>query len=389
MKTGAESLVEVGGFCDVAFVAVRDAFAGNFDDGKIGAACAVEIDGKPVVDLWGGCIDEARSRAWEQDTVVNAYSVGKPIVALAALQCVASGEVELDEAPTRWWPELIAGRRGATVRQMLSHRAGVPAIRQPLTNDALWNWNTMCDALAETEPWWPPGTRHGYHVNTFGYLAGELARRVTGKMPGTWLREEIAGPLDADMAWGLSVEQQARCADVVWQSDTTPPAEWSDPGKLDDERAMYVLAHMNPPGISSLGVVNTSAWRETQVPSTNLHATARGVARLYSALAAGGSLRGVVVLDADILTEATKPQSEGWCPFLQREVTFGLGFQPTRPDRTFGPNDGSFGHFGAGGALGFADPAASLSFGYVMNAVKPRWQNTRNRALVDALYGCL
>ena len=382
-------MVEVGGFCDAAFVAVRDAFATNFDEGEIGAACAVEIGGRAVVDLWGGWADEDRSRAWRDDTLVNAYSVGKPVVALAVLQCVAAGELELDEPATRWWPELIAGQRGATLRDVLCHRAGVPAIRRQLTNDALWDWDVMCDAVAATEPWWPPGSRHGYHTNTYGYLAGELARRVTGRLPGQWLHDEIARPLAADMAWGLSLVQQARCADVVWQSDTTPPIHWSDPSELDDEQAMIVLAYLNPPGISSLGVVNTAAWREAQVPSTNLHANARGIARFYSAMALGGSIRGVTVLDADVLAEATKPQSEGWCPFLDREVTFGLGFQPTRPDRPFGPNPGSFGHFGTGGALGFADPAASLSFGYVMNAVKPRWQNSRNRALIDALYSCL
>jgi CubicO group peptidase (beta-lactamase class C family) len=383
------SSVEVGGYCDAAFTAVRDAFVGNFDDGEIGAACAVEIDGRTVVDLWGGWADEDRTRPWRDDTLVNAYSVGKPIVALAALRCVASGDLELDEAATRWWPELIAGQRGATVRDLLCHRAAVPAIRQPLGNDALSDWDVMCRAIAATEPWWPPGSKHGYHVNTYGYLAGELARRVTGKLPGQWLREEIAGPLDADIAWGLDPEQQARCADVVWQSDTTPPTDWSDPSGLDEEQQMMVLAYVNPPGFSSLGVVNTAAWRETQVPSTNLHATARGIARLYSALAAGGTIRGVTVLDADVLAEATTPQSEGWCPFLVREVTFGLGFQPTRADRPFGPDRGSFGHFGSGGALGFADPAASIAFGYVMNAVKPRWQNSRNRALIDALYSCL
>lgn len=382
-------MLEVDGFCDPAFAGVREAFVKNFDDGEIGAACAVEVRGELVVDLWGGWADDARTREWKRDTLVNAYSVGKPIAAVSALQCVARGELELDEPATRWWPELIAGRHGATVRDVLCHRAGVPAIREQLTNDALWDWDTMCNAVATTEPWWPPGTKHGYHVNTYGYLAGELVRRVTGDLPGRWLQEKIAGPLDADMAWGLTQQQQQRCADVIWQSDTTPPVDWSDPAKLDEEKTMLVLAYVNPPGFSSLGVVNTAEWRRTQVPSTNLHATARGIARFYSALAMGGSLRGVNVLDTDVLTEATKPQSEGWCPFLEREVTFGLGFQPTRADRPFGPNYGSFGHFGTGGSVGFADPSASLSFGYVMNAVKPRWQNSRNRALIDALYSCL
>ncbi|HYZ90867.1 MAG TPA: serine hydrolase domain-containing protein [Actinomycetota bacterium] len=382
------SAAQVGGFCDGAFDAVREAFAENFDDGEIGAACAVEIDGRAVVDIWGGWADAQHSRPWREDTLVNAYSVGKPIVALAALQCVAAGSLHLDASAARWWPELVAAQRGATVRDLLCHRGGVPAIRRSLTNEALSDWQMMCEAIAETEPWWEPGTRHGYHVNTYGYLAGELARRVTGRLPGTWLRDEIAGPLEADLAWGLSPEQQARCADVVWQSDATPPHDWAAlAGSL--EQTMLALAYTNPPGFSSLGVVNTRAWREAQVPSTNLHATARGIARLYSALAMGGSLDGVTVLDGDLLAEATKPQSEGWCPFLDREVTFGLGFQPTRPNRPFGPNPESFGHFGTGGALGFADPNLRLSFGYVMNAVKPRWQNSRNRALIEALYGCL
>src|SRR5439155_17146435 len=131
-----------------------------------------------------------------------------------------------------------------------------------------------------------------------------------------------------------------------------------------------------------MGVVNTEAWRRTQVPSTNLHATAEGIARVYAVLAAGGG----ELIDADVLAEAVRPQSEGWCPVLDRDVTFGLGFQPTRPDRPFGPNPGSFGHFGTGGSLGFADPSASLAFGYAINAIKPRWQNDRNRALVDVVY---
>jgi CubicO group peptidase (beta-lactamase class C family) len=379
----------IGGFCDTAFGAVQEAFVANFDRGEIGAACTVTIGGRTVVDLWGGWADAEHSRPWLDDTVVNAYSVGKPIVALAALQLVAAGKLTLDEPASAWWPELLAGQRGATVRDVLCHRAGVPAIRPPLTNDALRDWDAMSAAVAATEPWWTPGTQHGYHVNTYGYLVGELVRRVTGQLPGEWLRDDLAGRLDADLAWGLSKAQQARCADVVWQSEMQFPSNWSAPHDLPDEQAMLVLAYVNPPGVSSLGVVNSTAWREAQVPSTNLHANARGIARLYSALAAGGAIDGFTVLDTDVLTEATSPQSEGWCPFLEREVTFGLGFQPTRPDRPFGPNPGSFGHFGSGGALGFADPAATLAFGYVMNAVKPRWQNERNRALVDALYSCL
>lgn len=382
-------MTSVGGTCDARFTAVRDAFVANFDGGEIGAACTVIIGGHTVVDLWGGWADEARTRPWQRDTLVNSYSVGKPIVALAVLQLVADGSLDLDEPASKWWPELVAGQAGATVRDALCHRAGVPAIRPRLTNDALWDWDTMVSALAATQPWWPPGTRHGYHVNTYGHLTGELARRRTGLLPSEWLAQRVAGPLDADLAWALNPAQQARCADVVWQFDVTEEFEWPDPADLPDETAMKVLAYANPPGIASIGVVNTPEWRGTQVPSTNLHATARGVARVYSALAAGGTIDGVTVLDRDVLAEAITTQSEGWCPFLERDVSFGLGFQPTRPDRPFGPNSGSFGHYGSGGALGYADPSAEVAFGYVMNAVKPRWQNERNQALIDALSTCL
>jgi CubicO group peptidase (beta-lactamase class C family) len=151
---------------------------------------------------------------------------------------------------------------------------------------------------------------------------------------------------------------------------------------------MVLLGYANPPGCSSTGVVNTEAWRQAVVPSTNLHASARGVARLFTVLAAGGSRPGVDLIGADLLAEAARPQSEGWCPVLEREVGFGLGFQPSRPDRPLG-GPASFGHYGSGGALGFADPEAGIGFGYVMNHVRPRWQNDRNRALVDALYACL
>jgi CubicO group peptidase (beta-lactamase class C family) len=220
-------------------------------------------------------------------------------------------------------------------------------------------------------------------------MTGELARRHTGLLPGAWLADRVAGPLGADLAWGLGAADRDRCADIVWQSGDLTAVRWPDTATLPDEQAMVVLGYVNPPGISSIGVVNTAEWRATQVPSTNLHATAHGIARLYAALAAEGTIDGVAVIDRDVLREATTAQSEGWCPFLERDVSFGLGFQPTRPDRPFGPNPGAFGHYGTGGALGFADPVAGVAFGYVMNAVRPRWQNERNQALIDALYACL
>jgi CubicO group peptidase (beta-lactamase class C family) len=379
----------IRGSCDPAFGSVREAFAANFDGGEVGAACSVTVDGRVVVDIWGGWADADQRREWSRDTMVNAFSVGKPLVALMLLQLVERGRVELDATADRWWPELLAGQHGATVRDVLCHRAGVAAIREPLSNEALWSWHAMCGAIAATDPWWEPGTGHAYHSNTYGHLVGELARRIDGRLPGTWLREEIAGPLDADLIWGLTPLERARCADVVWEIDVVGGIEWFSARAETDEERMIALGYSNPPGYSGIGVVNSEEWRAAQVPSTNLHATARGVARLYTALAAGGAIDGIAVLESDLLAEATSAQSEGWCPVLEREATFGLGFQPTRPDRPFGPSLGGFGHFGTGGAVGFADPQAGVGFGYVMNAVRPRWQSPRNRALIDAFYACL
>jgi CubicO group peptidase (beta-lactamase class C family) len=349
------------------------------------------VDGVVVVELAGGWADEARTRPFEPNTLVNFYSVGKAFVALLALRAVDAGLVGLDDPVASVWPEFAAhGKQDATVRHALCHRAGVPAIRRRLTNAALWPWHPLCRGLASTEPWWTPGARHVYHTNTYGHLVGELGRRVDGRLPGAWLAEEIAGPLGADLAWGLDDTAQRRCAEVVWERTTDGVDTASAAARRPyDDTDMVMLGYFNPPGYSGSGVVNTAEWRASQVPSTNLHATARGIARLYAALAAGGTIDGIAVLDRSTLGEATRLQSEGWCPVLEREVSFGLGFQPTRPDRPFGPNPGSFGHFGTGGNLGFADPSAGIGFGYVMNAVRPRWQSTRNRRLVDALYGCL
>ena len=374
----------VSGHCDPRFRGVREEFIRNFSErGEVGAAVCVLVDGATVVDLVGGWADPESLRPWRHDTLVDYYSVGKAFVALLALQLVDAGRVALDDPIARVWPEFAAaGKEGATLRHALCHRAGVPAIREPLTNDDLWDWDRMARALAATAPWWEPGTRHAYHTNTYGHLVGEVVRRVSGEPTGRRLAA-LAGPLQADVHVGVPPSEQHRCAEVLFES-IGPPAALDDlfqEGALDEDDRMEMLSYFNPPGFSSMGVVNTATWRTAEVPSTNGHGSARGVARLYAALLEPGRL-----LSADLLVEATSPQSEGYCPILHEDVTFGLGFKPTAPRRPFGPNAGSFGHFGTGGAVGFADPASGVAFGYVMNHVIPRWQSTRNRSLIDELY---
>jgi CubicO group peptidase (beta-lactamase class C family) len=280
------------------------------------------------------------------------------------------------------WPEFgAAGKHEAMIRQALCHQAGVPAIRERLVNADLWDWNRMTSALAATGPWFEPGSRHIYHTNTFGHLVGEIVHRATGRMPGDALRE-VSEPLGADLWFGVPAAQQYRCAELIWDPQSTMGA--LDFDSLTGESLMLALGYFNPPGYSSQGVVNSPEWRAAQVPSTNGHGTALGLARLYSALVEPGRL-----LSADLLDEATSVQSEGPCPVLAEDVAFGLGFVPTSERRPLGPNPRAFGHFGTGGAVGFGDRDANVGFGYVMNHVIPRWQSTRNRALIDAFYDSL
>jgi CubicO group peptidase (beta-lactamase class C family) len=378
--------VPVVGTCDPAFGLVKDEFIRNFAErDEIGAAVCVYVDGAPVVDLAGGWADVDARTPFGLDTLVDYYSVGKAFLGLCALQLVDVGLVALDDPIARFWPEFgAAGKEAATLRHALCHRAAVPAIREPLTNEDLWDWGRMTTALAATEPWWEPGTRHAYHTNTYGHLVGEVIRRVSGT-PFAQRLAAVTGPLGADVHVGVPVGEERRCARVafvtrVGNSGDAPP----EPTELEGDRLMEFLSYFNPPGYSSMGVVNTAEWRRADVPSTNGHGTAKGVARIYDAL-----LRPGLLLSNDLLAEAVSPQSEGFCPILHEEVTFGLGFKPTVPRRPFGPNPRSFGHFGTGGAVGFADPDARVAFGYVMNHVIPRWQSTRNRALIDAVYAGL
>ncbi len=373
----------VSGHCDPAFRGVRDAFESNFmERGEVGASCTVIVGDRAVVDLVGGWTDSSHSVEWRPDTLVNVYSVGKGLLAMVALQAVDAGSVGLDAPITDLWTEFgSGGKEGATLRHALTHQAGVPAIRTLLRNEDLWDWTAMTRALAATEAWFEPGSRITYHTNTFGHLVGEVARRATGRMPGDLLRS-VAGPLDADVWWGVPRAEQHRCADVIWAPDSAMPTlDWDT---LHGDARMVMLGYFNPPGYSSHGVVNTTEWRSAQVPSTNAHATANGLARIYRVLVEPGR-----VVSPELLAEATRVQAQGPCPVLGEEIAVGLGFVPTSARRPLGTSPRSFGHFGTGGALGFGDPDAQLGFGYVMNHVIPRWQSTRNRALIDAVYAVL
>jgi CubicO group peptidase (beta-lactamase class C family) len=382
----SDTSTPIDGLCDRRFAAVRDAFRENFAlRGEPGAAVAVSLNGRVVVDLWGGWSDRARSTLWRRDTLVNVFSVSKAFCTICALRLVERGLIDLDAPLADCWPEFgIAGKETITPRHVLSHSAGMAAVRRELPDGAALDWQAITNALAEQGPWWDPGSAHGYHVNTFGFLVGEVVRRVTGKTIGTMLREQIAGPLGADVHIGLPANEHGRVAEFLWPAGTPPK-----PPIESDLELMRWNAYWNPPGISGSNWVNKAAWRLAEIPSTNGHATARGIARVYAALANWGRIDGVRILEEPTLRAALVEQSFGTDLVSQRTTRFGLGFQLTHPERPLGPNPNAFGHFGAGGALGFCDPDAGLAFGYVTCDMGPRWQNPRNRALIDAVFACL
>jgi CubicO group peptidase (beta-lactamase class C family) len=351
------------------------------------------VDGRPVVDLWGGHRDAARSARWEENTLVNVYSVGKGILATLTLMLVERGVLQLDRPTAELWPEFAAADKGGvTLRTLLAHRAGLPAVRRRLPEGAMFDWSLMCGELAAQRPFWEPGTVHGYHCNTLGYLIGELVRRATGRDVDAALREWVTGPLEADFFWGLPRSHHERVAELVAPSVTfTGPEQWAKvfPATGDAEHDLMVWhTYFNPSGLSWFGVVNTEAWRLAQIPSTNGHGTARAVATVYDALLHGGP-DGETWVGKDLLAEALRIHSDGDDIVLGRLSRFGLGFQLAQPTRPLGPNPEAFGHYGYGGSLGFADPTARVAFGYLTNRPGERWQSPRTQRLIDALYACL
>lgn len=389
--------MQISGVCDPRFARVEAEFARNFQErGDVGAAVAVTAGGVAVVDLWGGWLDEAETRPWQRDSILNIWSAGKAVVAVCLLQLVEQGLVDLDAPVARYWPEFAqAGKAMLPVRLLLNHQAGLPAVRKLLPPGAnILSWETMTAALAEQEPWWRPGTRFGYHVNTFGFLAGEVLRRVSGRTAGAYVREELAETLAIDVLIGFGPEQDARVADWLperAQAGDESPRPWleRDPATLAGIDLARVLAYRNPPALPD-GKVNSRVWRAAEFPSTNPHSNARALARFYGALASGGSIDGRQLLRPETIAQAIRIESDGEDAILGRPNRFGLGFQLTIPGvRPLGPGRRSFGHYGNGGILGFADPDLGIGFGFVCNRSGRSWRDPRNLALVDALYASL
>jgi CubicO group peptidase (beta-lactamase class C family) len=378
--------VEIGGRCAARFAAVRDAFAANFAAGReVGASFAATVDGVPVVDLWGGHVDAAHSRPWERDTIVNVFSTTKAITALCAHVLVERRLLDVDAPVARYWPEFAEhGKGGIAVRHVLSHSAGLAALRRPLPTEALFDWERMVAALAAEPPWWEPGSVSGYHAMTYGHLVGELIRRLTGLTPGAFCRQVITEPLGADFHIGLPAMEDGRVADMVVPSREENAAA----GAGIDPESLLGKVLGNPPLRPELA--NTRAWRAAEIPAANGHGNARSLARIMAALACGGALDGVRLLSAATVEQAIREQSYGRDLVLGIPLRWGLGFMLASAELPLGPNPRTFGHGGWGGSLAAADLDARVSWAYAMNKMSPGTTgDSRAAALVVALYGAL
>jgi CubicO group peptidase (beta-lactamase class C family) len=335
-------VVEAGGTVDARFAPVREAFEGVLASQRgTGAAVAVWCNGRWVVDLWGGTADAAGSRPWQAESIVQPYSVTKPFAAVCALRLVDRGSLDLDAPVQAYWPEFQAP---ATVRQVLSHRAGVVALDEPVPTEVFYDWETMCTLLAAQPPQWTPGEAHGESALFYGHLVGELVRRVDGRSLGSFLRAEVCEPLALDFFVGLRPSELSRAVDL-----TGLGADF-DLRSREGRPALYARAIDNPPGSRDPEVVNSARWRAAEIPAINGHGTARGVAGLYAALLEGR------IVSPDLLREATTAQCKGNDAVFGHENAWGLGFAIDGDD---------FGMGGLGGSYGGAATDGGYAFGFV------------------------
>jgi CubicO group peptidase (beta-lactamase class C family) len=362
--------VQIQGHFELKFEAVREAFAALFDDPQErGGALCIQIGGETVLDLWAGTADRDGAEAWHSDTIANLFSCTKTFTAVTALQLVGEGKLSLDEPVVKLWPEFAdAGKEKITLRQFLCHQAGLPALRYIMPAEALYDWQAMTDALAAEEPWWTPGHGHGYAAITYGWLVGELLRRADGRGPGESIVARVARPLGLDFHVGLADEEFHRVAYIARGKGNAgdEAAQRLLHAVMREPTSMTARAFTNPPSI--LTSTNKPEWRRMQQPAANGHGNARSLAGFYSGLLDGR------LLEAELLSELTREHSVGQDKTLLTQTRFGLGCmldQPQVPNATFGLGPKAFGHPGAGGSVGFADPEREVAFGFVTNTLGP------------------
>ncbi|HXQ46453.1 MAG TPA: serine hydrolase domain-containing protein [Caulobacteraceae bacterium] len=349
----------VGGFVGERFPAVREAFEQNLNSGDdVGASFAATKDGEMIVDLWGGWADEAKTRPWEKDTIVNVYSTTKTMTALTALLIADRGELDFTAPVAKYWPEFAAnGKADIKVSHLMSHSSGLAGWEEKVSLADMYDWEKATSLLAAQAPWWEPGTASGYHAMTQGYLVGEVIRRITGKTVGTVFREEIAEPLGADFHIGLPASEDARVADLI------PPPPGTAFG--DGEVTGLMKKMTNNPPIDVLAT-RTRAWRAAEIPAAGGTGNARSIATVHMILANGGTVNGKRFMSEAGCRKATEPQIEGQDLILGAPMKFGMGFGLPGAAVPL-PSPTMFFWGGYGGSLVLIDIDQRTTIAYAMN----------------------
>jgi CubicO group peptidase (beta-lactamase class C family) len=352
---------EVQGTADARFAELREEFQRQLDSGEeLGASIAVVEHGKPVVDLWGGYREVERTSPWERDTITNVWSITKTMTTLAALMNVDRGLLDLDAPVAKYWPEFAQnGKAEITVKQVMSHTAGVSGWDMPFSIDKLYDYDAAVAHLAAQAPWWEPGTASGYSLLNYGHMVGELVRRVSGKTLKAFVAEEIAGPLGADFTIGVPRSEYDRVSNVV------PPP----PAKLD-------LSQLPPghPALRTFGpvpmdatVTYTDAWRGAEIGAANGFGNARSVARIQSVVTNGGEVDGIRLLSQPTIDRIFEVQSDGMDLVLFQHLRFGIGYGLPSPQESQLP-DRRIAYWGGwGGSIVLDDVDRGFTFAYVMN----------------------
>lgn len=385
--------VNIGGDVKAGFEKVREAFANNFEQhGDVGAAFSLYVKGEKVVDLWGGTADVATTRPWEEDTLQLFFSTTKGVTAICAHLLAQRGELDLDAPVANYWPEFKAeGKENIPVRWLLGHRAGLPVVDVDLTPEQACAWEPVVDALAAQRPIWEPGTTHGYHALTYGWLVGEVIKRVTGKSVGTFFRDEIGDKLDLELWIGLPESEESRVAPLIVLEAMAGEMSEDVLNALPEEMQRMIRAFTDPSSITqrALNVTkpsmdyNSRMVHGAEIPAANGISTARSLAKLYAATV--GEVDGIRILEPKQVDDALVEQSNGPDEVLMLPTRFGSGFFL---NGDFAPllSERSFGHAGAGGSLGFADADAQIGFGYVMNKMQTNLSgDPRTLTLIQAV----
>lgn len=384
----------VSGTCDPKFAQLKAEFEKNFAErGEVGASVCLSLNGETAVDMWGGVAIKETGEPWEEDTVSIVFSCTKAATALCAHMLIDQGKLDLNAKVGEYWPEFASdGKENTTVSMMLNHESGVPALRAPVKEGGVLDWDYMCDRLAAEEPFWEPGTRNGYHMITFGWTVGELVRRVSGKSLGAFFAENVAGPLGMRYWIGLPDSESPHIAPIL---NYAPSA--------DDTFGDFTTQLMgNPESIPHLSILNVGGWTANQPDAHKAEiggaggiTNARGQVKMYEQLAIGG---GKLVSKERLDHMSRVATATARDATLQVGTRFGPGFMKSMDNRAATPGnqdsvimgDRAFGHVGAGGSIGFADPECGLAFSYTMNQMgQSLLMNERGQSLIDAAYKAL